>query len=130
MNKTCRDTTCGVRKDQIIRTVGKHRLSIYPLKVSSVCLSLLDEDGVLLLVIVQAEAVASAKGHQLPLGVQGESSDHGRRLALYQGERLEARRKQNRLLSHIQPSVALIDEKNQQLTGWSFEILAAIVELL
>lgn len=100
------------------------------MKVSFVCLSLLDEDGVLLLVIVQAEAVAGAKGDQLPLGVQGESSDHGRRLALDQGERLEAWRKQNGLLSHIQPSVALIDEKNQQLTGWSFEILAAVVELL
>lgn len=100
------------------------------MKVSSVCLSLLDEDGVLLLVIVQAEAVAGAKGHQLPLGVQGESSDHGRRLALHQGERLEARRKQDRLLSHIQPSVALIDEKNRELTGWSFEILAAVVGLL
>lgn len=55
--------------------------------------------------------MAGAKRYQLPLRVQGEGSDHSRRLALDQGERLEAWRKQHRLLSHIQPSVALIDKK-------------------
>lgn len=44
--------------------------------------SLLDKDSVLLLIVVQAEAVAGAEGHQFPLRVQVESGDHGRRLAL------------------------------------------------
>ena len=75
-------------------------------------LCLLDEDVVLLLVIVQAKAVAGAKSYQLPLRVQGEGGDHGGRLALHQTEGLEAWREQHRLLSHVQPSVALISEKN------------------
>lgn len=77
------------------------------------CASLLDEDVVLLLVIEQAEAVASAKCYQLPLRVQGEGSDHGGGLALDQAERLKARREQDRLLSHVEPSVALVRKEGQ-----------------
>lgn len=60
--------------------------------------SLLDKDGVLLLIVVQAEAMAGAEGDQFPLGVQVESGDHSWRLALDQGEGLEARWKQDGLL--------------------------------
>lgn len=77
----------------------------------TLCIALLDEDGVLLLVIVQAKAVAGAKSYQLPLWVQGEGSDHSRRLALHQGERLEAWGKQHWLFSHVKLSVALSDKK-------------------
>lgn len=88
------------------------------------CVSLLDEDVVLLLVVVQAKAVAGAKSYQLPLGVQGEGGDHCRRLALHQGKRLEAWREQHRLLSHVQPSVALINkESNNILIGWHSSIV-------
>lgn len=78
------------------------------------CISLLDEDVVLLLVIVQAKAMAGAKSYQLPLWVQGEGSDHSRRLALDQSKGLEAWRKQHWLLSHVQLSVTLINNKTNK----------------
>lgn len=82
------------------------------------CVSLLDENVILLLVIVQAKAVAGAKSYQFPLRVKSEGGDHSRRLALDQSKRLEAWRKQHRLLSHIQPSVALTNKKtNKTLLG-------------
>jgi len=68
---------------------------------------LLDEHGVPLLVVVEAEAVAGAERHQLQLGVQRERGDHGGRLALHQGEGLEAGREQHRVLPHVQSRVAL-----------------------
>lgn len=103
--ETCHDKTGGVEQDQIIPSVWERRLGSRGLWESFS--SLLDEDGVLLLVVVQAEAVAGAEGHQLPLRVQVESGDHGWRLALDQGKGLEARGEQDRLLPHVQPSVAL-----------------------
>jgi len=75
-----------------------------------------DEDVVLLLVVVEAEAVARAEGHQLPLRVQREGGDHGGGLALDQSEGLEARREQHRLLSHVQLSVALMENKKRKNT--------------
>lgn len=116
--ETCHDKTGGVEQDQIIPSVWKHRLGSRGFWENSS--SLLDEDGVLLLVVVQAEAVAGAEGDQLPLGVQVESGDHGRGLALDQGEGLEARREQDRLLPHVQPSVALRGRRGQDsLTDWA-----------
>lgn len=55
--------------------------------------------------------MASAKRYQLPLRVQGEGSDHSRRLALHQTERLKACREQDRLFSHVKSSVALVGRK-------------------
>lgn len=50
--------------------------------------------------------------------MQGQGSDHGRRLALHQSERLEAWRKQHWLLPHVKPSVALVNDKtNNVLIG-------------
>lgn len=80
---------------------------------SGSCVSLLDEDIVLLLVVVEAEAVAGAERHQLPLRVQGEGGDHGGGLALHQGEGLEAGREQHGILSHVQLSVTLLDHRSQ-----------------
>ena len=70
----------------------------------------LDQHGVLLLVVVEAEAVAGAERYHLPLRVQREGGDHGGRLALDQGEGLEPGREQHRLLPHVQPRVALTGE--------------------
>lgn len=110
--ETCHDKTGGVKQDQIIPSLASCGFS-------ESFVSLLDKDGVLLLVVVQAEAVAGAEGDQFPLGVQGESGDHGGGLALDQGEGLEAWREQDRLLPHVQPSVALRSTTaNNWLSVW------------
>lgn len=45
----------------------KPKLYLYTESLLSPCASLLDEDVVLLLVIIQAKAVAGAESYQLPL---------------------------------------------------------------
>lgn len=81
------------------------------------CTILLDKDSVLLLVIKQTKAMASAKCYQLPLRVKGEGSDHSRRLALDQTEWLKAWREQDRFLSHVKSSVALVRRKTNIRTA-------------
>lgn len=109
--ETCHNKTGGAQQDQIIPSVWKHTEASrgFWKRVSS----LLDKDGVLLLIVVQAEAVAGAEGDQFPLGVQVESGDHSWRLALDQGKGLEARREQDRLLSYVQSSVSLSSSRGQ-----------------
>lgn len=69
------DKTCDSKKKpsdgtkQEISGMRKLRLKLYLYSEGLIfpCASLLDEDVVLLLVIIQAKAVAGAKSHQLPL---------------------------------------------------------------
>lgn len=94
------------------------------------CWILLDNDVVLLLVVVKAKAVAGAKSHQLPLRMQRQCSDYSRRLALDQGEGLEARREHHRLIPHVQTSVTLVNKRITDTNGINVVMWSSFVVIL
>lgn len=79
--ETCQNKTGRIQQDEIIPSVWENT----PVSCGfwESFSSLLDKDGVLLMIVVQAEAVASAEGDQFPLRMQVESGDDGWRLALH-----------------------------------------------
>lgn len=61
-------------------------------------------------VVKQAESMTRPEGDQVPLGMQSHRRDRGRRQALHQDQRLEARREGGRFKARLQSVVALPGE--------------------